>query len=333
WVDWLGFLCGTGQLTASYCPSITMDPSDFNVPSVSIGDLAGAQTVTRTVTNVSDETATYSFSHEGLDGVSVSAEPATFTIQPGATEEIEIRFTRTDAPMNDYVGGQITWRGDKGKDVRIPVIVTPVALAAPAEVSSDGSDITYPVTFGYTGDFSATPRGLVPAATTDDTVADDPTDNFTPDGQGVVSYEVTVPEGTTYARWALFDDFVSPDGTDLDLYVYKDGEEVGASGSGTSAEEVSLVEPEPGDYTVYVHGWGVPAGTASYTLFSWLLDSTDQGNMTVTAPGSASLGDIGQVSLSFTGLEPATKYLGSVAYSGDTDGMPNPTIVEVEETP
>jgi subtilisin family serine protease len=31
--DWLAFLCGTGQLTASYCPSIAIDPSNLNYPS------------------------------------------------------------------------------------------------------------------------------------------------------------------------------------------------------------------------------------------------------------------------------------------------------------
>jgi hypothetical protein len=35
------------------------------------------------------------------------------------------------------------------------------------------------------------------------------------------------------------------------------------------------------------------------------------------------------VSLSFSGLAPGTKYLGSVAYSG-VAGMPNPTIVRVD---
>ena len=45
--DWLAFLCGTGQLTASYCPSIAIDPSNLNYPSIAIGALAGAQTVTR----------------------------------------------------------------------------------------------------------------------------------------------------------------------------------------------------------------------------------------------------------------------------------------------
>ena len=51
--------------------------------------------------------------------------------------------------------------------------------------------------------------------------------------------------------------------------------------------------------------------------------------MSVSAPASAAIGGTGTVSLTFSGLDPGTKYLGSVAYGGST-GMPNPTIVRVD---
>jgi hypothetical protein len=79
---------------------------------------------------------------------------------------------------------------------------------------------------------------------------------------------------------------------------------------------------------VYVHGFNVP-GTATFTLFSWLLGTTSAGNMAVSAPTSATLGTTGTISLTFSGLTPGTKYLGSVAYGG-TAGLPNPTIVRVD---
>jgi len=103
----------------------------------------------------------------------------------------------------------------------------------------------------------------------------------------------------------------------------------GSSGSGTSAEEVNLVNPDPGTYTVVVQGWGTDGPDAQYTLFSWVLGSTDAGNMVVSAPASATLGSTGTISLTFSGLAAATKYLGSVAYGGIA-GLPNPTIVRVD---
>jgi hypothetical protein len=51
--------------------------------------------------------------------------------------------------------------------------------------------------------------------------------------------------------------------------------------------------------------------------------------MTVNAPTSATTGATENIQLQFSGLTPATKYLGSVAYSGIA-GLPNPTIVRVD---
>jgi hypothetical protein len=139
---------------------------------------------------------------------------------------------------------------------------------------------------------------------------------------------VTVPAGTTYARFSLFDADVNP-GTDIDLCVANSaGTIVGASGSGTSAEEVNLLSPAAGNYTVVVQGWGV-AGSSPFKLHTWLLGSADAGNMTVTAPATATTGATGAISLSFSGLTAGTKYLGSVAYGGAA-GLPSPTIVRVD---
>jgi subtilisin family serine protease len=324
--DWLAFLCGTGQLVASYCPSIKIDPSNLNVASIAIGDLAGVQTVTRKVTNVGSGPATYNASVAGLAGITVNVNPTSLNLNPGQTGTFDVTFTTADATLDAYTGGQLTWT-DGSHTVRIPMVVRPVALAAPAQVSGNGGPISYNVTFGYNGSFTASARGLIPATTFADTITDDPTDSFSPTGPGVISTTVAIPGGTTYARFSLFDANVSP-ASDIDLYVYLGPTRVGASTGGTSAEEVNLLNPAAGNYTVYLHGFAVP-GTANFTLFTWVLDSTDAGNMTVSAPASATLGSTGAINLTFSGLTPGTKYLGSVAYGG-TAGLPNPTIVRVD---
>jgi len=159
-------------------------------------------------------------------------------------------------------------------------------------------------------------------------VADDPTDSAcslsSPNAQLI---PVTIAAGTTYARFSLFDADVNP-GTDLDLCVFSGPTLVGSSGSGTSAEEVSLVNPAAADYTVVVQGWGVE-GSSPFKLHAWLLDAAAAGNMAVSAPAIAVTGATGAVNLTFTGLAPATRYLGSVAYDGIA-GLPNPTIVRVD---
>jgi hypothetical protein len=334
--EWLAFLCGaTTGVEPSLCTELaaagySLDTSDLNVASIAIGSLAGVQSVTRRVTNVGGSSATYGASVTGMAGVTTVVTPSTLTLAPGETESFTVTFTRTTAALNAYTGGQLTW-ADGIHSVRSPLVVRPVALAAPVEVSSTGGPINYPVTFGYTGTFTATPRGLVPAVLNAGSIADDPDDAFAPvPGPDVVAFPMTIPADTTYARFALFDANVSP-ASDLDIYVYRQTATgpvlVAVSGGATSQEVVNLVNPVAGDYTVYVHGFAV-TGTANFTLFAWQLGVTSAGNMAVTAPPAAVTGANGTVNLTFSGLAPGTKYLGSVAYGG-VAGLPNPTIVSV----
>jgi hypothetical protein len=324
--DWLGFLCGT-QLPTSFCTSAgvpVLDPSNLNTPSIAIGDLPGTQTVTRRVTNVGNSAATYAASHTGMTGFTVEVSPASLTLAKGETKSFTVKFTRTAAALNAYTGGQLTL-SDGVHRVRLPMVVRPLALAAPAQVSG-----SYSVTFGYDGPFSATPRGLVPAVLSNGTVADDPTNGdcslAAPNAQII---DVVVPAGTTYARFATFDADVNA-GSDLDVCVFTSaGAAVGASAGGTSAEEVSLANPTAGTYRVVVHGWGV-VGSTPFKLHSWLLGSTAAGNMTVSAPANAVTGTTGTITLGFNGLAAGTKYLGSVAYGG-AEALPAPTIVRVDQ--
>ena len=336
WNDWLAFLCGTSNAVGpNTCATLeyygySTDPSDLNYPSISIGALAGSQTVVRTVTNVGDP-GTYNVLVDAPAGIDVTVDPASIDLGKGQSASYTVTFTgNADVVANAWTFGSLTWN-DGLHNVTSPIAIYPVALAAPASVSGTGDPISYDVTFGYSGPFTATARGLVPAAITSGTVADDPTDGAcslsTPNA---VLTPVVVPAGTTYARFSLFDaDVAVPGSTDLDLCVFNSAEKlVGLSGSGTSAEEVNLLDPPADTYTVVVQGWGVD-GTSPFKLHTWLLGTADAGNMTVSAPASATVGGTGTIDLTFNGLAAGTKYLGSVAYSGAA-GMPDPTIVRVD---
>jgi hypothetical protein len=308
----------------SFCSAFTpIDPSNLNQASIAIGDMAGTQTVTRTVTNVSGAALTVTPSLSGLVGINAVITPASLTLAKGASASYTVAFTNVSAAPGSYAGGQLTWSGG-GYNVRSPIVIRPVALAAPTQVSG-----SYNVTFGYNGAFTATPRGLIPAAVTAGTVSDDPTDGAcsltAPNAQLI---QVAVPAGTTYARFSLFDADVNA-GSDIDMCVFNSANAlVGSSGSGTSAEEVNLTNPTAGTYTVVVQGWGV-VGSSPFRLHTWLLGSAAAGNMTVTAPPTAVVSQTGAINLAFSGLAAGTKYLGSVAYGG-TSGMPSPTIVRVD---
>ena len=318
WNDWLGFLCGT-QLPAWYCTSYNvpvLDPSDFNSPSIVISGLAGSQTVTRRVTNVARIATTYTSSYAGMSGVQVVVNPASLTLQPGETRSFTVTFTAGSQASDAYTGGQLTWQ-DGSHVVRIPLLVQSIPLTAPAAIFSTGAPASYDVTFGYSGPFSASPRGLTAASTYDGAVK-------TGDR---VRFSINVPAGSTHARFSLFDAYATP-GSDLDLYVYLNGNFVGYSGSYTTSEEVDLPNPIPGLYTVEIMGY-TTSDPSNFSLFAWILDSTAVGNMAVSAPSTAVSGSTTTITLTFSGLTPGIKYLGSVAYAG-TAGLPAPTLVRVD---
>lgn len=322
--DWLGFLCGT-QVPAALCTSAgikVLDPGDLNTASIAIGGLLGAQTVTRRVTNVGHGFATYTAAVTGMAGFDVAVKPRTLTLAPGQTRSFKVTFTRTTAAMDAYVGGQLTltggtWlRGFRPYKVRVPLVVKPVALAAPSEAGG-----SYRVKFGYAGPFRATARGLVPAALQAGNVATG----------GEATYTLTIPAGTTYARFSLFDANVSP-ASDLDLEVRDSaGKVVGSSGGQTAQEEINLVNPAAGTYTVAVTGFDVPGSSgAGFTLFSWILGTGAAGNMAVSAPAAATVGGTATIALSFPGLQAGTRYLGAVSYDGGAVPMPGPTLIRVD---
>jgi hypothetical protein len=151
------------------------------------------------------------------------------------------------------------------------------------------------VKFGYSGPFQASTRGLVPATKFQRTVQDDPTNDVNTalaTGQGVIIVPVNLEPGSTYARFALFD--TETDGHDnLDLYVFNsNGDFLGSSVKARTAEELSLVNPAPGQYLLVVHGLETDGPDASFTLFSWALGNAAAGNMAVIAPSQAQLSGV-----------------------------------------
>lgn len=337
WLDWLAFLCetstavGAGTCNALASMGYSLDPSDLNYPSISIGALPGSQTVKRTVTNVGPA-GTYNVSVDAPAGIDVVVSPSSLTLAKGQSASYFVTFTgNASVVANAWTFGSLTW-SDGTHHVTSPIALYPVAIAAPAEVHGAGTDgsLSFDVTFGYTGDYTAAPHGLVEAAMTEGNVPDDPTDTFAPYGPGTTLHMINVPAGSAYARFSLFDDYT--DGQDdLDLYVfYPAGSFAGSSGSGTSAEQVDVANPPAGDYYVFVHGWGTDGPDANYTLFSWAVPAAPgSSNMTVTAPASATLGVTAPIIVDWFGLTADTKYLGAVSHS-DAGGLLGLTLVAVD---
>ena len=275
------------------------------------------------MTNVTSAPATYTATVVAPAGYSVTVNPASLVIPAGGTASFDVTITRTDGPLNTYRFGALTW-SDGVHTARSPIVVRPVAIVAPAEVTGAGSSgaTSYSIKTGYDGSLSYATRGLIPSTVLSGTVADDPTDNFdttTPTAnQGITTHDINVPAGTSVLRVSMFDE--ETDGADdIDLYLYRVNADnsltlVALSGGGTSAEQVQLANPTAATYRLFVHGWQTDGPDANYSLHAWTLGTADEGNMTVTGPGTATTGGTGTVNLSWSGLATGQKYFGAILY-------------------
>jgi len=356
-LDYLAGACGTESPLTSPddCTTLeglgfSLDASDLNLPSIGVADLLGAQTVRRTVTNVTTQPATYTSAVTRPAGYTVAVNPSSLTLAGGESATFEVTITNVSGPSGEWRFGRLDWSdGAGGHVVKVPIAVKAQALAAPTAVDGAGADGTasFDVSFGFTGAYTAGAHGIVEPFLTPYAIEDDPLNSFGFDfgADEPLLYLLELPEGTQYAQWSTFDQYNDLPEHDLDIYVfYCPGfacSQVGQSFNITSDEEVGLIQPatngvaeDPNDaddpYAVFVHGFETQGGAiANGFLFDWtVVDS--EGNMTVTGPASAVLGETGAVNLEWTGLltGPGEKQVGAVSHS-DANGIVGVTVVNI----
>ncbi|CAN5736470.1 hypothetical protein BH24ACT8_BH24ACT8_22540 [soil metagenome] len=323
--DWFEYGCAIGQfqfITApGTCDAFTADASDLNSPSIAVGGLAGRQTVTRTVTNVGTSTV-FTPQVEAPPGVEVVVTPAALTVAPGATATYEVLLTRTTAPLDEYTFGSLTWGGDAGHEVRSPIAVQPVGIAAPEEISGEGEsgnqDVT--VTPGFTGTLSTDVDGLVAS----DVEVVSPVSDGPAGGDDIEDgvRDITVPDGVDVLRVSIFDSEISVPGTDMDIFlINSDNQIVAFSAAGGSDESFTVEDPAPGAYTLAVDYWNGDTGeTADVPTHLFLVTEADADNLTVTPESSSVIvGEDTTLNFAWAGLAPDSRYLGAVNYSDGTE--------------
>jgi subtilisin family serine protease len=328
-LEWVQYTCGIGvELILGDGSSVcdltgAIDPSNLNYPSIAIGDLAGKQTVTRTVTNATNQASVYFAKLDAPPGFTVKVTPSVLTVLPRRTATYTVEFTRTTAAFGSYSFGALTWSDLRGHTVRSPIAVRPVALAAPDEVVGTGTSGSRPLAVGagYTGVLATRPFGLVaPSTQTVHLVGTDT--GFDPElpetGPAVAKLTVAAPADSKAVRLATFgSDY--PVGTDLDLFVYQDGALVGQSAGGSAEEAVTLLGG--GTFEVYVVQFGLGGGRTEQDvhLRSYVVAPVAAGNMSVTpASRSVTVGQQTTFTLNWTGLTAGTRYFGVVEYSDGT---------------
>ena len=341
-VEYARFLCGQGLIyTPAQCTSFggAIQPQNLNLASMTIANVLGSATITRTVTNVGVNSATY-HATAVMPGYAIVVAPAQLVLAPGEKATFTVKATRTDAPIDTWVYGKLTW-SDGVHTVRSPLTLRGSALAAPAGVYSEATTGSKIVTIGtgFAGKMTAAKGGLIPATQESRTVVQG-TSLSTANAQcaaggsaGVNLHTVSIPSGTIAARFSLFDEETTGDGhDDLDLVVYRGTTLVSSSGNATSNESVQLLNPVAGDYKVCVIGYAPVGGASTYKLSSWLVQPTSTGgNFKVNLPSSATIGGTASVGMSWSGLPAGKRYVGAVNFllGGVRQGT---TVIDVDAT-
>jgi len=354
--DYAAFTCGNNArlFEDAVCDFLALegrsfDGSELNLPSIGIGELAGTQTITRTVTNVDEEdpnrrrqrATRYNVVVDAPPGVDVVVSPRRLRLRPGESADYTVTFTaQSDAKFGEFTFGSLTWvekvRGKKrrarqaAREVRSPIAVRPVALLTSDEIDVSGVDgsVTIPVQFGYSGNYSAMLNGLSQSI---------PFTEGVTEADGFNSYCADLP-AAVHIRAATFNEETSTPGSDdLDLRVFRvdacgsfDGLQLlGSSGGTTSDEVIDLVNTEAGSYLFVVDYFAAANGGTSIDYTLWVSGvAGEEGNATITAPDAATVGDKTDVIVDYEGLTPDTRYFGVVSHKDDS-GEISRTIIDI----
>ena len=313
--DWLAYLEGLGLKLGTGVQA--KDPSDYNSPSFAVGQLAGSQTLTRTVTATTPGLYRATAS---VPGYTVKITPSILNFATaGKSQTFTATFTRTNAPLSQYAMGSLTWQG-AGTTVRAPVALRSVAVSSStASVAITGSgSASWQVTSAFGGAFPITAYGLAPVNEASGTV----------DATTYKAYSFSIPSGSHLAR---FETAGAPAGADIDLYLYRsvDGQlqQVAASASGSADERIQLANPPAGDYVAVVQGYTDPPGQSStpYTFKSAVITNDPASGITVSPSNPNTVAGKAFTVTATTKVPDSSKaYLGWVQYPDQTG-----TLVEV----
>jgi hypothetical protein len=335
------YTCGIGQHQqlgdGSDVCDVTgeIDPSDLNYPTIAVGDLAGKQTITRTVTNATRQASVYFAQVQAPAGYSVKVTPTVLTVLPNRSATYTVEITRTSAAIGAWSFGSLTWADLRGHSVRSTLALRASDVAAVAEVGLRGTSGSLPlkVRAGFNGTLTSKPFGLVESAiSTKHLVGVDV--EFNPaapaENPAVGKFTVNVPAGSKVARFATFDSDY-PSGTDLDMYVYKDGVLVGTSGGGSAEESVTVTAA--GSYDIYIVQFSLAGSLTEQdvNLHAFVVGSTVTGNLTATPTSQpVQVGKQVQVTAAWTGLTAGKRYLGVIEYSRNNGPGVDQTVISIQ---
>lgn len=322
--DYLRFIQGTG-LDLGIPDLGTTAPRDMNLASFALGALTGKIEVTRTVTAL---TPGIYRAQANVPGVKVTVTPSVLNFNAaGEKRTFKVKFENASAALGQFAMGGLVWEG-AGKKVASPIAVRPQSVVAPANLafmSDVGSgEGAIPVVSGTNAPVSITLDGLSKADSSAIELVPGPLALET--NSSNFAKEATVPAGSPLAKFSVFS---ADEAADFDMVVFSPAGQVLLAQTGSASESISVPNPEPGVYSIFVNLYASPNGQPTKASVDAAVLEANVGNATVT-PNPLRLGNgkSGVLTLSWKDLAEGS-YIGRVTFAGSS----TPTFVSVAVSP
>lgn len=235
-------LDATGAQFRAADPALSGNPSALNLPALS-RELCFAPCVfTRTVRSALAVSSTWTVRSQADSGLTIAAEPARFTLAPGASRTMVITATLAPAAttlLPSYLYGAVLVDEENGlaPQARLPVAVGARAALLPSALytrtlAPDGSMTTPELRSIGTDELSVRVLGLSRGERSQIRLGEDATPNEPLDGgAGIYSTTLALPDETPRVTAAV----VASTAPDIDLLIYADG--VGGPADGVPQED------------------------------------------------------------------------------------------------
>jgi uncharacterized repeat protein (TIGR01451 family) len=280
---------------------------DLNLPSLYSSQCVGGCTWTRTIRNVTGADIEYTTETSASAGMNLTVQPATFTLDSGATQQILVRADVSGVAVGEWGYGEVRFLTDDllADDQLISdAHFTVAALSSPANLPAEftlvanrdqGSTQLNGLQAAAITQMALNVQGISAPTLVNTQLSEDET-GFAPyDNLDEVYYTIlTVPPGAL----RLVAQVLDTQSFDLDFYwgidtnennLPDEDEQIGSVETFSPFEYLSLLNPDPGDYWLLVQNYQGRYASDTLLLATAVI-SADAGNTVASGPPSVLAG-------------------------------------------
>ena len=310
-------------------PAADGRPSTLNLASMANNACIQVCSWTRTVSSTMDTAVTWTAMATETDGMTITVEPASFTLDAFGTQQITVTADVQNFPVDVWTFGEFALVPDNTDTVmaHFPIAARPALAEIPEELvvvtrRDSGSETFDGFQAVAVTDGQYEPYGLVEGMQTIEALAGDSSNGSAYDDltDGVFYTTFQVPSGTV----RLVAEIIESQSLDIDLFLARDAnndgipqesEEVAMSATGAVLEEIDILSPAAGTYFAIVQNWGPSPNQPDLTTLSVAIVPNDnEGNFDVEGPSTVPAGQEFEVLVQWDepAMEAGDKWYGAV---------------------